>query len=166
MFYFFTKSPNLLPLVCARALFLKFLICFLNDLSKVKVMCLKVAFFYEIKSSRRKEGKQLFKTPALVFVCDVMVMCKRSLHSHECYRSSFQSHLVYSFCFSLKEQIHSDHFIYGWENWTLTDCSPRRNCLVLELQVIVKLPHASGEKACPWLEKQVGGGRGWGKLWL
>lgn len=125
-------------------------------------MCLKAP--PEIKSSRRKEGKQLFETPALVFVCDSMVTCKRSTHSY--YRSSFQSHLVYSFCFGLKEQIHSDHFIYGWENWTLTDCSPRRNCLVLELQVIVKLPHASVEKACPWLEKQVGGGRGQGKVCL
>lgn len=120
-------------------------------------MCLKATS--AIKSSRRKEGKQLFETPALVFVRDSAVTCKRSLHSYECCRSSFQSHLVYSFCFSLKEEIHSDHFIYGWENWTLTDCSPRRNCLVLELQVIVKLPHASGAKACPWLEKQVEGGR-------
>lgn len=61
--------------------------------------------------------------------------------------------LVYSLGFILKEWIHSDHFVCGWENWTLTDCSPKRNCLVLELQVIAKLPRASGEKVRPWLEK-------------
>lgn len=98
----------------------------------------------------------------------IVCLCAKEVcwFRYKCYTSSFQSHLVSSFCFILKEQIHSDHFICGWENWTLTDCSPRRNCLVLDLQVIVKLPHASGEKARPWLEKQVGGGRGWEKLCL
>lgn len=129
-------------------------------------MCLKA--ISGRKSSRWKEPVLAAIWKSSTCICMWLCLSAKEVHwfGYECYINSFQSHLVYSFCFILKEQIHSDHFIYGWENWTLTDCSPRRNCLVLELQVIVKLPYASGEKVCPWLGKQVGGGRRWEKLCL